>query len=328
MTVTFRNFEHQIDPTILERGWQYYQSGKVRGLEKDDEGGWFAYVSGTVKYEVQIEEAPDGELLCECTCPYEWGPECKHVAAVLYAIKEQNSDVEDTQRRPHSKSPKQNHSHKLRAVLEKLSREELITLLMEQFERDDAFASRILNQYGDEVQNKSVYTRRVREALKAGRGEYGYVDYWGASRAAKGIQPILTEADALITQGQPQKAAPMLQPIIEVLVPMILDADDSNGDLGGCIEEAFEYLNRVAEVLPTHEKLALFNYCLSQAVSEKFEDSSWDLLYVAAKLVSTAQERDALFKLVDQKVGSGAGNHFYRNYGEEEAARIKLVVIE
>ncbi len=328
MTVTFRNFEHEIDPTILERGWQYYQSGKVRGLEKDDEGLWFAYVSGTMKYEVQIEESPDGELFCECTCPYEWGPECKHVAAVLYAIKAQADDTAATKPRSRSKSPKQKTSDKLRATLEKLSQGELVALLLEQLEKDEAFASLILNRYSDEVQCKSVYARRVREALKAGRGEYGYIDYWGATRAAKNIQPMLSEADTLIGQGQASKAAPMLQAMIEVLVPGILDIDDSNGDLGGCIDEAFEYLHRVAEVLPTHEKHTLFDYCLSQAVSEKFEDSSWDLLHVAAKLVSTAQEREALFKLLDQKVGSSRGGHFYHGYGEEEAARIRLTVIQ
>ena len=87
MTLTLENFEQQIDPTILERGRRYARDGRVLTVEKEADGTWTARVEGTNLYEVTIEQTPTGDLSCLCTCPYDWGPTCKHIAAVLYTIE-------------------------------------------------------------------------------------------------------------------------------------------------------------------------------------------------------------------------------------------------
>ena len=74
---------------ILARGEMYYYDGAVQDLEKT-EHGYHAVVEGTEDYEVDIE-IEDGRI-CEmyCTCPYaDDGNNCKHMAAVLYEIEEQ-----------------------------------------------------------------------------------------------------------------------------------------------------------------------------------------------------------------------------------------------
>ncbi len=330
MALTIENFENVIDPEILERGWQYYQSGHVRNLAKEGDDLWTARVRGTVNYEVVIEQVADGEMECECTCPYEWGPYCKHVAAVLYAIKEQPAERIETKARP-AKAPKQKAKDRLRSILEGMSREALVGILVEQFEKDEAFANRVLTQYTEEIPHKSVYARRVRESLKAGRGEYGFIDYWGASAAVADIHEILDEADSLIASGQANKTVPMLQAIIEGLVPALQEADDSNGEIGGAIEEAFERLERTAEALPASEKLDLLNYCLSEAFQEKYAgwDWKWDWLKVAGKLIGAQQERTEVFQALDrmakQRPMEGG---FLGDYDKEVAANIKLTVIE
>ena len=329
MTLTFQNFESIIDPEILERGWQYFRSGHVRNLTQEGDGVWTARVKGTVTYDVVIEPGPDDDLECECTCPYEWGPYCKHVAAVLYAIQEQSGGVVQTTARP-AKSPKQKSKDRLRAILEGLSREELIAILTQQFEKDRAFADRVLAQYSEEVPHKSVYARRVRESLKAGQGEYGYIDYWGASAAVKGIHEMLADADTLLASGSANKTIPMLQAIIEGLVSVIEEADDSNGEIGGAIEEAFQRLERAAELLPANEKRDLLSYCLTEAFREQYKDWDWkwDWLEVATRLAASAQDREAVFTALDRMAGRRSDAEFLGDFDAEQAAHIKLNMIE
>jgi uncharacterized Zn finger protein len=82
-------FERQIDSTILKRGQRYFRAGQVESLEWLDRGEYEAEVSGSETYQVFVKF--EGERLVEhsCTCPYDWGPYCKHTVAVLYAIREE-----------------------------------------------------------------------------------------------------------------------------------------------------------------------------------------------------------------------------------------------
>jgi uncharacterized Zn finger protein len=283
-----------------------------------------------VNYEVVIEQAAGGALECECTCPFDWGPYCKHVAAVLYAIQEQPGERNETKAQP-AKAPKQKAKDRLRSILEGMSREDLIGILVQQFERDEAFANRVLTQHSEEIPHKSVYARRVRESLKAGRGEYGFIDYWGASAAVADIHEMLDEADSLLASGKANKAVPMLQAIIEGLVPVLQEADDSNGEIGGAIEEAFGRLERVTELLSAEEKRDLLRYCLAEAFQEKYDgwDWKWDWLRLAGQLAESQQERNEVFQALDRMAGQRpADAAFMGDYDKEVVAHIKLTVIE
>jgi len=91
--MNLKNFERGFSPTILERGKVYYNKGKVLSLKGASGGGqeqWLSAVKGTYgKYEVEISISPDGSVTSyDCSCPYDWGGPCKHVAAVLFKIRE------------------------------------------------------------------------------------------------------------------------------------------------------------------------------------------------------------------------------------------------
>jgi uncharacterized Zn finger protein len=91
MTIT--RFEAEIDEKILERGLDYYQDGQVRSLEFDGTY-WTAEVSGSEDYTVTIEVSRSGKIKgMECDCPYDWGPVCKHEAAVLYALRDRGENT-------------------------------------------------------------------------------------------------------------------------------------------------------------------------------------------------------------------------------------------
>ena len=83
-------WKHLFRSHILERGWDYYQSGCVRNV-KPIGRGFTAIVDGSHEYDVSII-LEDGHVIdMFCDCPYaEDGSHCKHMAAVLYRISEED----------------------------------------------------------------------------------------------------------------------------------------------------------------------------------------------------------------------------------------------
>ncbi|WP_281975975.1 DEAD/DEAH box helicase [Halobacillus litoralis] len=76
--------------TFYTRGKQYFESGKVYGLSHNSAiRSWRAVVAGTHDYEVRVFffEDEDVEATCECAA-YATYYTCKHIAAVLIAIRE------------------------------------------------------------------------------------------------------------------------------------------------------------------------------------------------------------------------------------------------
>ncbi|MBH0230910.1 DEAD/DEAH box helicase [Halobacillus yeomjeoni] len=76
--------------TFYTRGKHYYETGKVYGLSHNSAiRSWRAVVTGTHDYEVRVFffEDDDVEATCECEA-YNTYYTCKHIAAVLIAIRE------------------------------------------------------------------------------------------------------------------------------------------------------------------------------------------------------------------------------------------------
>ena len=82
----YDSFTEEIHALILQRGREYFHSGAVQELMATPEG-WTAVVAGGESYHVVITGVDMPEEWY-CNCPHDQGPVCKHVAAVLYAIRE------------------------------------------------------------------------------------------------------------------------------------------------------------------------------------------------------------------------------------------------
>ena len=84
-------------PHILDRGEAYWLSGAVESLRREGDIV-YAEVSGTELYDVELE-LRNGELVDGyCSCPYaEEGDYCKHMAAVLFRLTDEEPDGEPDQ---------------------------------------------------------------------------------------------------------------------------------------------------------------------------------------------------------------------------------------
>src|SRR5947207_9565876 len=89
--LTLSNFEKQINDTVLKRGKNYYEQGMVVELEESADNLWQAEITGSDTYAVEIAILNNKKKVIDdysCTCPFE-GIICKHVVAVLLAIREE-----------------------------------------------------------------------------------------------------------------------------------------------------------------------------------------------------------------------------------------------
>ena len=86
MSIRLEDFEEDVHILITERGKEYFDANQVLML-KQTLDGWSAVIEGSETYQVLLE-GHDVITGWHCTCPFEHGPVCKHVAAVMYAARE------------------------------------------------------------------------------------------------------------------------------------------------------------------------------------------------------------------------------------------------
>ena len=342
MSVTFENFKQQIDPKILERGRKYFRDGNIDTIEVEDEGIWSAQVMGSEDYDVRIEQLPDGTLECSCTCPYEFGPYCKHVAAVLFGIEDAFPDVAKSHAEKPSTAKRPTKEHLLTQALNDVPREELVATLLDLARQDKRINSQLMLRFGAVKEDKAAYGKIVQDTLRAHK-EHGFLDYQGARRAGRDVGELVKRADQLLERGEWESAVSFYQAVMENVAEAIGQADDSDGELGGCMERATEGLSHAAGVANPAQRSAFFVRCLEEAQGDRYAgwDWRWDLYRLAADLVRTPQEREQLFSALDKyQVKPEARQSFSRHEGmylrddfmsrfdAERAAMLKLSVIE
>ena len=87
MSIHIDRFEEEVHFLMTERGKEYYDAHQVLMLKQTIDG-WTAVIEGNETYQVLLE-GHDVITQWHCTCPFEHGPVCKHVAAVLYAVRDE-----------------------------------------------------------------------------------------------------------------------------------------------------------------------------------------------------------------------------------------------
>ena len=87
MKISLNEFEQLIDETILKRGLSYFKGGAITDFAELSNGEYEAIVSGTEEYTVQLEISNNIITKHNCDCPYDMGPVCKHVVAVIFHLQ-------------------------------------------------------------------------------------------------------------------------------------------------------------------------------------------------------------------------------------------------
>ncbi len=107
----------------------------------------------------------------------------------------------------------------------------------------------------------------------------------------------------------------------EEMTPLLNYVDDSNGAIGGTIDQAFELLNQVAQAeIPDKLRLELLGYCITTFGKNIYEDWDWHLgmLDLASRIVKTESEGNKVIALIDKPMES---------YTKERAQLIKFEIL-
>ena len=81
------DWKEEFAPHILARGKKYYEERKVRCIQRCG-NTYIASVEGTEDYEVEISFAEEKIEQMRCNCPYAPENNCKHMAAVLFSLED------------------------------------------------------------------------------------------------------------------------------------------------------------------------------------------------------------------------------------------------
>lgn len=321
-----------IDLVIRERGQTVYAEGRLGRVQADSEAAWRARVKGERVYKVALGVSAGGGIDAGCSCPYEHGPVCKHVAALAWALLDH--DPQDPLQRLRQAAEPRPADVRLKLALERAERADLEQALLELAFEDTAVQDRLALRFATTPLTPREASAKVRRALAQGRSREGFTDYRGAQRAARALDPLLEEAERCLDGDRPEDAARIALAVVEGVVPAINEADDSDGLLAGCVASALALLERAGEAMPPEERAAWLVKLLAAARKEELAgwDWPWDLAALAAEWVHGEGDRrkvlDSLDVLVERDARRSRASSESEPYGLERAETIRLQMIE
>ncbi len=183
--LTLDNFESAITAQIIQRGQDYFENQAVESLEENPSGTWAATVEGTEDYEVEVILSGKNVADYSCDCPYDGGSVCKHVVAVLYALREQVA-------KPKKKSPKTGKLS-FEDLLLKTDLEELRNFIQHHKQENRDFGEKFMLFFAEKDPKMDVrvkYEGIVRQIIRSNssRGFMAYRQTYSFSKEIRTVQ--------------------------------------------------------------------------------------------------------------------------------------------
>lgn len=336
MKIPLSKFETVIDAVIVSRGEEYFYTEAVRGLKKLKNGEWVASVEGTEVYKVRVSLKGKNVHAYSCSCPYDMGPVCKHVVAVLFVIRKKSGDSLKVQKKQKLISMKavKSTEETFERMVSRMPREDLNAIITDYAGREPGIVDYISARRAIKApsSDKEEYRQIIQNAVDAVRGRHGYIGYWQASRAVNGAEMVLDKTQEFVEKHQPARALAICQCVLEEMVPLLQEADDSNGSIGDVIGQAFHGLSECArQAKDAVFRKELLGYLLRECGHKRYEgwsDWRWELLTIAGEVVQTRQEQEKLFSRIDEVEDKYSYKSDWSRYDYERATVIKMAVIE
>ena len=332
MKIPLNSFEQNIDETILKRGFQYFKKRLVHEPEELMKGEYEAIVDGTEPYTVNLTIKNDVVTEYVCTCPYDMGPVCKHVVAVLFCLQQDELDlnVKPSRKKTGStKAPgKKTVAQQVDELLGKLSHDNLKEYIKELCIKDSNFRQKFLAQYAGLIMpdSQSLYNGQIRYILKTALGRQGYIGYSEARYVGRAVHDLVARAEKLVEAENCKTAMFIACAVLEEMTKALEFADDSNGDIGSCIEYAINVLFNICQQ-PINDTLRneLYSYCLKSWQEMIFKGWDWHytMLDIAVELTKSDKEAKQIHALLDEI----KPNSTEWDWDMQEAQRIRVDLI-
>ncbi|MBR4163613.1 MAG: SWIM zinc finger family protein [Solobacterium sp.] len=267
-------WKYLFSPQVLSRGEDYYYGDEVRKIKKTDYG-YSAEVRGENKYEVDIYINGDEVDEMDCTCPYAAkGYNCKHMAAVLFALEDQDF-VEESE--PENRET-------IDDILARLDEKTILTEFRNILEENVQLHDRFYNKYRRQPADRKEITR-INGMLDDLAYEYGdrggFVDWYHGSDYVRGFLACLEDyVEPMIERGEYLAAFEVLKHAFYVV--NTVDMDGSNGEHSDIVYHIEELWTDIIQHADANEKDQIhqwFESMLEKASSLNVGDSIADMYY-------------------------------------------------
>ena len=302
MELSFNEFEQQVNKTILQRGRDYFTHDHVVRVKRLCEGEFELSVIGTERYTVYLRFWGDVVMDHDCSCPYAWGPVCKHVVASLFYLRENGLYSAP----PLSKEMKDDRSvpRQVATMLEEMNYDDL-RLFVHTLCWDDSLFQQIFLvrslQFLPTV-SPDLYKLHLRSLINmCNHPTTTPFSYDDIDRVIDAVDDISFSVNDEISLGDPMKALYISTAIIEEMSTFSCQIEHS--EIDDSIERAFNTLERLTHAELTDEQHnKLLNALLSLSYHPALQDE-WGRLRaieLAIGIIRNEQERTRVVFALDK----------------------------
>jgi len=308
MRMPIKEFEQLIDEIILKRGLSYFKGGAITDFSEISNGKYEAIVSGTEDYNVQIEIRNNTIVEHNCDCPFDMGPVCKHVVAVIFRLQQDELELNKSNFTIPKKQKSKSVSRQVNELLDTISHKELMEFVHENSKRDKKFRNSFLASFSHLSQNQSkeFYQKQIHSILQIAAGRDGWIGWSDMKYVVNTTEQFLENAEKYLTNKNFDNVFFISTALLEEMTEAFEYGDDSNGDLGYFVESAMELLSELTcEKLPKLLKQEIFEYCIDAFKQKLFEGWDWHLgmLHIAVELTEKEKEADIILNCLDSVNG-------------------------
>ncbi len=302
------SFEKEMEPQIVQRGGGYFAENAVLNLERITQKDWRAEVQGSDIYNVNIAIKGSEIVAWECDCPYDWGPVCKHVVAVLYAIRESAREA----RKPTDKQgekPKKKKKYKidkLREMMDKIPTDELKQFFLNTMIKNRQLESEFLIQFVDRISApaQEKYRELITNIVDSGRRDYGRIYGRHLTRVINLLKDLLDKAKMFFNNGNYREGVIICQTMLEEYPMIISGMDNSEEDCYLLLEDTCQCLIASYGLFPRPLKDHVYEFLEKLYSSGKYAETGFEgeLLNILELLLDSPDRQDGLLELIDRKL--------------------------
>lgn len=306
MKIPLNSFEQLIDETILKRGLEYFEQGYVSEFTTIATNEYEAIVEGSEDYTVNLIIENNIVVSHFCTCPYDFGPVCKHEVAVLFYMLQNELNLSENKPKKKKEQKKPTVENQINTILHSLNQEALQKFIVEQCKQDKKFRNYFLVTFGhiNQKLDAEFYRNQIKEIVKAASDKHGFIDWHNMKYLTRTLEPLVEKLESYKLSNNFQQAFFLSTVLLEEMTITIQNADDSNGNIGYFVDTAVEALHDIAssDNLDATLKKEIFEYCIQIYNKKLFSGWDWHLgiLEVAEKLAENETDIDLLISCLNK----------------------------
>ncbi|NBC66342.1 MAG: hypothetical protein GVY07_11905 [Bacteroidetes bacterium] len=271
-----KQLENHFKPVILDRARHYFATDAIRNITLSENNTWMAEVQGTEVYLVTVKQENSELCECRCTCPYALEDACKHIAAVLMEIENDENEIQTIDEKTEEQPLPADSTGQLEKALDRSKKSQLAAFIRQIAE----FEPQIENQFlsfmaaSDPNAGKAKFRKLIKSALAPARRE-GIMYSHEARQHLASVYKLLEKADNQKNAGSFRSVMDICQVVVEEMVPALQFIDDSNADVGDAIRWAINLLHDLAEsTLDADAQKSFFKWSLKSLKDERYD--GWD----------------------------------------------------